>query len=317
MPDEDGGTLKLIKGGANGGPTRTVRRRGTTRRSVTRRTPDHDPVAEVLEHLDEEPTVEPAADPGEEPTAEPAADPAEEPTAEELAGAKPAAKRAEREAAKRAEKEAAKRAGKNAKRAEDRPEKRLLTAAERRAAALRRSRLRADLRRRPAATRRRWPGRPSPITAMLLAALCLALAAAVVFVGRWYGDRQLDRAHQQAIAAAKQTTVDFVSVSAGSVDRDLQRIVAGSTGDFRDEFTRGQSQVRAAIVENNVDSRGTVLRAALLSGDRRHAVVLVAVDATVRNTKAPEGRQSHYRIQVELGRAGSGRWLVSRLQFVG
>jgi len=93
--------------------------------------------------------------------------------------------------------------------------------------------------------------------------------------------------------------------------------VAGSTGDFRDEFSRGQSQVRAAIVENNVDSRGTVLRAALVSGDTRHAVVLVAVDATVKNTKAPEGRQSHYRIQVELNRSGSGRWLVSRLQFVG
>jgi Mce-associated membrane protein len=105
-------------------------------------------------------------------------------------------------------------------------------------------------------------------------------------------------------------------VSAGSVDRDLQRIVAGSTGDFRDEFTRGQSQVRAAIVENNVDSRGTVLRAALVSGDRRHAVVLVAIDATVRNTKAPDGRQSHYRIQVELNHT-DGRWLVSRLQFVG
>jgi Mce-associated membrane protein len=74
--------------------------------------------------------------------------------------------------------------------------------------------------------------------------------------------------------------------------------------------------VRAAVVENNVESRGTVLRAALLSGDRNRATVLVAIDATVRNAKAPEGRQSHYRIQVELNRDGD-RWLVSRLQFVG
>jgi Mce-associated membrane protein len=70
-------------------------------------------------------------------------------------------------------------------------------------------------------------------------------------------------------------------------------------------------------VENNVDSSGSVLRAALVSGDRRHAVVLVAIDATVRNTKAPEGRPSHYRIQVEVNRSDTGRWLVSRLQFVG
>jgi Mce-associated membrane protein len=168
----------------------------------------------------------------------------------------------------------------------------------------------------PPKPRRRWTGRPSRTTAALLLVLCAALAAAGFHGARWYGDRQTDRANHQAVAAAKQTCVDFVSVSAASVDRDLQRILAGTTGDFRDEFSRGQSQVRAAVVENNVQSQGTVLRAALLAGDRRRATVLVAIDATVRNTNAPDGRRSHYRIQVELVRT-DGRWLVSRLQFVG
>jgi Mce-associated membrane protein len=172
-------------------------------------------------------------------------------------------------------------------------------------------------RREPEPRRARWR-RPRLATVLLAVVLCAVLAAAGVFGSRWNGDRRLERAHQQALAAAKQTTVDFVSVSAGSVDRDLQRIVAGATGDFREEFTRGQAQVRAAIVENNVDSRGTVLRAALVSGDLDSAVVLVAVDATVRNAKAPEGRASHYRIQVDMAHdGGSGRWLVAKLQFVG
>jgi Mce-associated membrane protein len=159
-------------------------------------------------------------------------------------------------------------------------------------------------------------GRPSRPTAALLLVLFAALAAAAYFGLGWYVDRQTHRAQQQAVAAAKQACVDFVSVSAASVDRDLQRILAGTTGDVRDEFSRGRSQVRAAVVENNVESRGTVLRAALLSGDRRQATVLVAIDASVRNTNAPEGRRSHYRIQVGLTRPGD-RWLVSRLQFVG
>jgi Mce-associated membrane protein len=153
-----------------------------------------------------------------------------------------------------------------------------------------------------------------------LLATCLVLAAALaaaVFGGyRWYGDRALDEAREAALAAARQTAVNFVSVSASSVDRDLQRIVAGATGEFKDEFVRGQAQVRSAIVENKVESTGTVLRAGLVSGDRRSAVVLVAVDATVKNVKAPEGRPSHYRIQVDVTRDG-GTWLVSRLQFVG
>ncbi|MEU0562658.1 hypothetical protein [Dactylosporangium sp. NPDC006015] len=173
-------------------------------------------------------------------------------------------------------------------------------------------------RREPAPRSRLRFSRPALSTVVLVVVMCVALTGAGVFGSRWYGDRMLDRAHQQALAAAKQTTVNFVSVSAASVDRDLQRIVAGATGDFRDEFTRGQTQVRAAIVENNVESRGTVLRAALVSGDRSAAVVLVAVDATVRNAKSPEGRASHFRIQLDVAHdRGSGRWLVSRLQFVG
>ena len=158
----------------------------------------------------------------------------------------------------------------------------------------------------------RWAAR------LLVVALVAAMAAAGIFGRQWYDQRQLDSARQQALAAARQVTVNFVSISAATVDRDLQRIADGATGEFKDEFTRGTSQVRAAVVANKVDSRGTVLRAGIVSADRHSAVVLVAVDATVQNTNAPEGRLSHYRIQVSLVRdAGSGRWLVSQLQFVG
>jgi len=159
-------------------------------------------------------------------------------------------------------------------------------------------------------------GRAVPVA--LAALLLVALAAAGVAGQRWYAQRQLDAAHQAAIAAAKQTTVDFVSISASTVDRDLERIVAGATGEFKDEFTRGMPEVRAAVVQNSVQSQGSVLRAGLVSGDRDSATVLVAIDATVRNARAPDGRLSHYRIQVDLALdSSSGRWLVSRLQFVG
>jgi Mce-associated membrane protein len=173
-------------------------------------------------------------------------------------------------------------------------------------------------RKRPPAPKPKRRTRPSWVTAALVVVAVAALAAAVVLGLRWNSDRTLDRAHEQALAAAKQTTVNFVSVSASTVDRDLQRIVDGATGDFRDEFTRGESQVRTAVVENKVDSHGTILRAALVSGNRHSAVVLVAIDATVKNVKTPTGRASHYRIQVDVSRdPDSGRWLVSRLQFVG
>ncbi|MGW4297706.1 hypothetical protein ACWEH1_32425 [Micromonospora chersina] len=160
--------------------------------------------------------------------------------------------------------------------------------------------------------------RTRALTALLVVLLAAALAGAGVQGHRWYVDRATDQARRAAVAAARQAAVNFVSVSAASVDRDLSRITAGATGDFKDEFTRGQAQVRAAVVENKVQSQGTVLRAGIVSGDRRRAVVLVAVDATVRNVKAPDGRPSHYRIQLDLVRdRDSGDWLVTKLQFVG
>lgn len=284
-------TLRLVPGGADGTELpRSVRRRAATRRRIPHR---RDPITAVLEQLDQEPVLGPAgppavAEPGTEAAAEPAAEPAGAP------GAEP-------------EPQDAPGATGDAGPPRERP----------RRPASRRHPARTARRREP---QRRRPGfaRPRPGTVLLAVVLCAAIAAAGVLGSRWYGDRMLERAHQLALAAAKQTTVDFVSVSAGTVDRDLQRIVGGATGDFRDEFTRGQAQVRAAVVENNVESRGTVLRAALVSGDLDSAVVLVAVDATVRNSKAPDGRASHYRIQVDMAHdKGSGRWLVAKLQFVG
>lgn len=171
---------------------------------------------------------------------------------------------------------------------------------------------------RPAGTERAAPARRRTLVGLLVVLLAATLAAAGFYGHRWYTAHAVEEARQGALAAARQASVNFVSVSAASVDRDLQRIVAGATGEFKDEFTRGQAQVRAAVVENKVDSHGSVLRAGVVSGDRNRAVVIVAVDATVKNVKAPEGRPSHYRIQVDMVRdRDSGEWLVSRLQFVG
>jgi len=156
----------------------------------------------------------------------------------------------------------------------------------------------------------------------VVVALGVLLVAALVALGlagrQWYEQSRRGAAQRAAVAAATQATVNFVSISASTVDRDLQRIAGAATGDFSDEFNRGRQQVRTAVLENGVESRGTVLRAGLVSGDPDSAVVLVAVDATVRNKAAPNGKLSHYRIQVDMALdPESGRWLVSRLQFVG
>jgi Mce-associated membrane protein len=148
--------------------------------------------------------------------------------------------------------------------------------------------------------------------------LALMLAAGAYAGHAWWQAREVEAAHSEAIAAARQLATNFVSISAASVDADLARIAAGATGEFGEEFGRGMPGVRQAVLENKVESAGTVLRAGLVSGDADSAVVLVAIDATVKNVKAPDGRISHYRIQLDLALdTASGKWLVAKLQFVG
>jgi Mce-associated membrane protein len=150
------------------------------------------------------------------------------------------------------------------------------------------------------------------------AVLVLAVAAAGYAGYTWHAAHQRAEAKTAALAAARQFAVDFVSIDATTVDQDLARVAVGATGDFGEEFQRGMPTVRTSVLDNKVRASGTVLRAALVSSDRDSAVAIVAVDATITNVKAPDGRTSHYRIQLDLVRPqGGNRWLVSRLQFVG
>lgn len=171
-------------------------------------------------------------------------------------------------------------------------------------------------RRRPtrAQRERRWR-RATAVLALLL----VASTVVGTMVGlRWNERRETANGLRVALAAGRQSAVNFMSLSVPTVDRDMQRIIDGATGDFKQEYARNKAMFRTQVVENKAESTCTVLRAAVLSGDRDSAVVVVAVDATIKNVNTPDGRLSHYRIQLDLVKdGGSGRWLVSRLQFVG
>jgi Mce-associated membrane protein len=153
----------------------------------------------------------------------------------------------------------------------------------------------------------------------ITAAVLVLVALATGWAGyKWFQATHVAQAHAEALAAARQFSVDFMSVSAKSVDQDLARVQLGATGEFGDEYKRGMPEVRKAVVDNAVEAGATVLRAALVNGDADSATVIVAVDATIKNVKTPDGRVAHYRLQLDLAlEEGSDRWRVSKLQFVG
>lgn len=150
-----------------------------------------------------------------------------------------------------------------------------------------------------------------------LGALCVLLAIAAIVLGvllRGHAEREDDR--QDALRAARQSALNLTSIDYEQFDEAVERVLEGATGDFREEFEQNSGDLEALLLENEVQSEGTVVEAGIVRSDASNATVLVVVDSTVRNTEVPDGRTNTNRMQLEVEKI-DGRWLTSTLQFVG
>jgi Mce-associated membrane protein len=167
--------------------------------------------------------------------------------------------------------------------------------------------------------RRGLPGR-----ALVLGLLALLLVFALVAVGvlapKISAASGRDDRREAILQAARQQAVNFTTLDYRHLDRDLGRVLNGSTGAFRKQFRAGTKDLTQLVTANKAVSKGEVLEAGLVSSDDDSARVLVVADSTVTNTGSPQPDKRHYRIQMDLVRDPSvkgGRWLVSDLTFVG
>jgi Mce-associated membrane protein len=152
--------------------------------------------------------------------------------------------------------------------------------------------------------------------AMLAVVTVAALVGIGVLVPRISSATARDGLRADVLHAARQETVNFTTLDYRHLDRDLGRVLRGSTGDFRKQFQAGSKSLTSLVTANKAVAKGEVLDAGLVSSDSDSAVVLVVADSTVTNTANPKGEQRHYRLQLSLVRH-QGQWLVSDLTFVG
>lgn len=155
---------------------------------------------------------------------------------------------------------------------------------------------------------------------VLLALLALIAVAALVLVAvsvpqlSTAADR--DDRRVAVLAAARQQAVNFTTLDYRALDRDLDRVLSGSTGEFRKQFEAGTKDLTELVTKNRAVSEGEVLEAGIVTSDDDSARVLVVADSTVTNAGTEKPDKRHYRIQMDLVREGN-RWLVSDLEFVG
>jgi Mce-associated membrane protein len=159
--------------------------------------------------------------------------------------------------------------------------------------------------------------------ALYVVALLLACGCAVGGVLTWqeHGDRVDAKEEQQrygaVIASATDLATAFVNIDYRKLDESFDAVAAGSTGDFKKDYTNKTGDLTELITQQQSVSTGKVVWAGVVSLDQDSARVIAATEGTVANK--PSGGKpfaTYFRLQLDL-QLVDGRWLTSDLEFVG
>lgn len=166
-------------------------------------------------------------------------------------------------------------------------------------------------------------GLAAAIAVLVVAAVAFAVVGGV-FAFKVHAAEQEEARRQAILHAASQEAVNLMSLSYKTLDRDVQRILDGATGQLKQQFASREQQLKQIVPQVKAVTTGEVLGAGLVSADHDSAQVLLVVDQTVKNgsgsssaesSSGDQGVLKHYRMSMTLQHK-DGRWLVSQLEFL-
>jgi hypothetical protein len=157
----------------------------------------------------------------------------------------------------------------------------------------------------------RWP----LVVTVLVAALAVLGAAAAV-LGTLVADAaDRDDRRDTAVATAEEVATGLLRLDFQSSPETIDRILGVSTGPLREQLTALSPTLNSLLDQGQVSSDGTVTASGVETIDDMSAQVLIAAEATVRNSELPDGQLRTYRMVVTVQREGD-QWLASAVDFV-
>ncbi|MFD9944047.1 hypothetical protein ACFWYW_26495 [Nonomuraea sp. NPDC059023] len=151
------------------------------------------------------------------------------------------------------------------------------------------------------------------LTIIVLGVLALLLGGFALWVsGELRGEQATDDDRAAALDAAGTHAVNLLSLNYKTVDADLGRILATSTGAARAEYTANAARLKETTITNKVVQHGVLRARGLESMTGGIAKVLVVADVEIRwegSKNAPQER--FYRWSMDVTKVG-GVWLVSK-----
>jgi Mce-associated membrane protein len=157
--------------------------------------------------------------------------------------------------------------------------------------------------------------RTSAVAAALLVTTLVLAVLGWRAVAEHRRNDQRQAADAAAVAVARDQVLGLTTLDYRKVDAQVATMVARTTGDFRKQFQLMTKTFEQVVTESKVTAVGKVLAAGVSKRTPDSAQVIVASEATVRNSAAAKATDRTYRMRVTLQRH-HGDWLVSNMEFV-
>jgi len=159
------------------------------------------------------------------------------------------------------------------------------------------------------------PKRPRPsLRAVAVALVFAGLLGVTGFLGwQWWQQHQLSQARDAAQRAAVSYAQVLTSIDSAKVDENFKEVLDGSTGEFKDMYSKSSVELRQLLIENKATAHGVVVDSAVQEASKDKAVVLLFVDQRVSNEKLPDPRIDRSRMKMTLEKI-DGRWRASKVE---
>ncbi|GCE41142.1 hypothetical protein Rhow_004801 [Rhodococcus wratislaviensis] len=152
------------------------------------------------------------------------------------------------------------------------------------------------------------------VTAVVIVAL---VVAAVVLLLDQRSARERDDRRQAFVDTARQTVLNLTTIHPETAKQDVDRIIAGASGQFLEEFQGREDPFVGVVQDANVTTEGEVIEAGVENGTETSisANVLVAARTMVSSKEQPEPSPRDFRMRVTISDV-DGKLTASKVEFV-
>lgn len=136
-----------------------------------------------------------------------------------------------------------------------------------------------------------------------------------VFGFRVVEERAEQQQREMFVNAARRTATDLTTIDHTRVEADIQRIIDGATGGFREDFESRSGPFAEVVRQAKSTSKGTVTEAGVerLADDQGQVLVAVTVETSLPDLPEQEPRSWRMRLTVEQD---GDEARVSQVEFV-